>query len=441
MTDFSKRVLVVTYTDFMRPLENDYTNSGDTVYSTAGVSYFFSSRLNSFFITRAELENKLRNDKEWVYKNFDLCIMFKANLFSLAYDNRLLFYADLINKFRVPTYVLGIGAQSSKDYSLDFIKHIKENTKKYVDSIYESGGAITLRGEFTKYALEQVCNYDFFVSGCPSMYFNGRDLKISDDKVDRKVFKPMLNASRVEEIDNRIYKDYKNSVYFDQDFYLKALFCPDKVDNISELKYPFKYLYKNNRINGDMNYYPWSQEIKNGKFNFSYGSRIHGNFIAIQNGVPAFVKVIDSRTRELAEFFNIPNSIETNFNEKTDSLYDLYKEISYDKFNSTFAQRYDNFADFLSKHGIPNVLGQNDEFKKYISQLEYQSYRKNEVIFRQRVDLIKKFPKRNLVYEKMVKLKILVKYFIYSLIEKLMFGELKNKFKDKAARYKNRVEI
>lgn len=399
MTDFSKRVLVVTYTDFMHPLENDYTNSGDTVYCTAGVSYFFSSKLNSFFITTLELENKLRDDNEWVHKNFDLCIMFEANIFWEGHNDILLRQANLIKKIKVPVFVLGAGAQSTLDYSLDFMKNITENIKRYVDSIYESGGAITLRGEFTKYALEQVCNYDFFVSGCPSMYFNGRDLKISDDKVDRKVFKPMLSASRVEEIDNRIYKDYKNSVYFDQDFYLKALFCPDKVDNISELKYPFRYLYKNNRINGDMNYYPWSQEIKNGKFNFSYGSRIHGNFIAIQNGVPAFVKVIDSRTRELAEFFNIPNSIETNFDEKTDRLYDLYKEISYDKFNSTFAQRYDNFADFLSKHGIPNVLGKNDEFKEYISKLNYFDYRNNKEVIKKHRELVSKLPKKNLFTE------------------------------------------
>ena len=130
-------------------------------------------------------------------------------------------------------------------------------------------------------------------------------------------------------------------------------------------------LYKNNRIKGSMHYQPWKNQIIEGKYNFSYGSRIHGNIIALQNNIPAFVKVHDSRTREIAEFYDIPNCMNIKFDEKCDSLYDLYSELDYTNFNKTYQKRYSDFKNFLDKEQIPNLLGNNSNYLNYLASLNY----------------------------------------------------------------------
>lgn len=415
------------YTDFLRPIENDYTNSGDSVYYVSGISYFYSKNINTKFITIDDLKGKLKEEPDWVRKNFEICIMMEANIFFEGYNDLLKSQAELIKSLKVPTYILGAGAQSDKDNSIKFIDKIKENTKLYLDSIYSSGGEITLRGNFTKYVLEQIYKHDFFVSGCPSMYFRGRNLEITNDKVKKHIFKPMLNASNVSDLNIKIYKDYENSVYFDQDKYLKTLYCPMDITDYKALKYPFKYLYENKRIDGDMNYYLWSKQVQDGQFNFSYGSRIHGNFIALQNGIPSFVKVIDSRTRELAEFFNIPNSEEIAFDESKDNLYDLYLDIDYTKFNNEFYKKYDAFLKFLNDNNIPNCLENNYEFKEYLSKLEYYDYRQDKLIIEQQSNILNKLPSRNRIAEIINKINVKSKMNFYKALYSITKQEKYNK--------------
>lgn len=50
----------------------------------------------------------------------------------------------------------------------------------------------------------------------------------------------------------------------------------------------------------------WMKYLKDKQFNFSFGSRIHGSILPILCNIPALVDCIDSRTREICEFFEIP---------------------------------------------------------------------------------------------------------------------------------------
>ena len=215
-----------------------------------------------------------------------------------------------------------------------------------------------------------------FVSGCPSLYIGRENLEISDKKVEKRNFKPMFNAFLVQNLNSKLYYEFRNSVFFDQDRYFKILYAPLQASiNEDVLDTTFLKLFKEGRILGSMNYFPWKQQILDGGFNFSYGTRAHGNLVAIQNKIPAFMRVIDSRTREISEFFGIPNNLEYKFNEEKDSLYDLYKSMSYKKFNCLYKKRFNAFRNFLDKHNLPHRLNENNEvFFKYIKTKKYQSY-------------------------------------------------------------------
>ncbi|NDZ70642.1 polysaccharide pyruvyl transferase family protein, partial [Streptomyces sp. SID10362] len=49
----------------------------------------------------------------------------------------------------------------------------------------------------------------------------------------------------------------------------------------------------------------WISELR--PFDFSFGSRIHGNIAALLAGVPSTVLCGDSRTLELCRYFGIPH--------------------------------------------------------------------------------------------------------------------------------------
>lgn len=387
------RILFIMQTDYFKPVRNLYNwNSGDMVYYISGISMFYSDEINSKFYVKDVVKKELEQNANWAKENFDIAITMEANIFASCYKNTLIEETEFIKSLKIPIFVLGAGCQSDINYSLEFLKDISNESKKYLDSILSSGGDITLRGQFTKFALEQLGFNNLFVSGCPSLFLLEKDFKINNNKVSRDNFKPMLSGTFVSDISNKIYKDFPNATFFDQDLYFNILYGQDSI-NLREKKYkkPFYSLYKQNRIKGSMNYYQWIQQIKNGKYNFSYGSRIHGNVIALQNKIPAFVKIIDSRTRELSEFYNIPNSLQIKFNEKKDDLYDLYLHVDYSAFNKTFIKKWNNFFVYLEQKNIPNCLNNNQKYINYLASLSYFNYEQDENIQKYKKSILSKF--------------------------------------------------
>ncbi len=375
---FNKKMLFVMHVDVIHPLIEFYNNSGDTVYFSAGASFFWNQ--NVTYILISELQKRLAENKTWVKDNFDIVIMMEACIFCEIYNTTMKEMGQLIKIFGVPTYVLGAGVHSPIDYSEEFLSKISDNAKYYVDSVLSSGGTITLRGNFTKHCLNILGYKDLFVTGCPSLYINGKNFSISNQKVSIDTFRPMLSASKVQDINKKIYTKYPQSCYFDQDYYLKYMYHPEIIKNNKNIHPLFKKLYKQNRIFGYMNYIMWKRKILKSNFNFSYGSRIHGNIIALQQKIPAFVKIIDSRTREIAEFYKIPNSIDIDYSEKNQDLYDLYKSLNYEEFNRNYLEKYNNFSKFLLDRDIPNNLGDSENFIEYLNGLNYYDLETDESV-------------------------------------------------------------
>ena len=360
---------------------NRYCNSGDFVYFAAGVSCLFG--INSVqFSTYEDIESRLAKEPNYFKNNYDLAINMQANIFSLDFVSNMNYIAELIRRMKIPVFILGAGAQSTIDYSEDFLDSISESSQNFLDSIFNSGGDITLRGEFTKYCLEKLGYKDLFVSGCPSFYMSGfSDSVISNKKVGKDVFCPMFNGQSVQEINSRLYESYPESLFFDQGYYFDLLYTPELLtdERFNQLREPVKKMFVSRRIDGDMNYYLWRKRILDKKVNFSYGSRLHGNVIAIQLGIPCYINVIDSRVREIVELFNLPSNLTYHFNEVSDDLYDLYKSIDYSQFNKSYLKMFLNFEKYLNTHGIPNRLrDSHDDFINCLSQLTYFDYRKND---------------------------------------------------------------
>ena len=98
---------------------------------------------------------------------------------------------------------------------------------------------------------------------------------------------------------------------------------------------------------------------------FSLGTRIHGNIMAVLSGIPALIVNVDSRVKEMAEFYDIPNieycDVIKQIDKKED-LYKLYEKTDYTEFNQEYKEKYNAFNDFMIKKGIVKNMNTDNPY-------------------------------------------------------------------------------
>ena len=92
------------------------------------------------------------------------------------------------------------------------------------------------------------------------------------------------------------------------------------------------------------------------------GYRLHGNLMALANGVPSVYFVYDSRTAEFCETFAIPS-----YNVYTDKdfvLEEFWDQARFERFNRAFYMRYRDMRDFLDENGIQHLMKPERKYVK-----------------------------------------------------------------------------
>lgn len=84
------------------------------------------------------------------------------------------------------------------------------------------------------------------------------------------------------------------------------------------------------------------------------GYRLHGNLMALANGVPSVYFTYDSRTAEFAETYRIPSF--DVFRDGGFVLEDYWEQWRYDAFNAAWRNVYDETRKFLIENKIDNKL-------------------------------------------------------------------------------------
>lgn len=378
-----------------------------------------------FALQKMTLCNNVQVDMrpiEWVVNNtdiinekYDACLYSPANILAVwAKNSNLPMWTETLKKIKIPFHFVGVGAQSDRHYNLNFVESIQNEGYEFIKSILNTGGRIGLRGYFTADVVKKLGfkEEEFTVTGCPSIFMNGPDIKIEKKNITRENLKPIFNGNHFwfSEDFHHYFYDYPQSIFVCQDLFYALLYdiqSFDKKDLYLLQGSLFADMFKENRIRLYCDYLAWDKDIRENKFNFCVGSRIHGNVTSLLAGIPSFVDAVDSRVRELAEFFDIPHGY---IEDSQTDLLKLYETADFTNFNKTFSLKYKNFKKFMENAGLP-CLENINTINKEISKLNFKqpkiktSYKKieNLSVFPPNDDKKKKSKIYNLIHLKWLK--------------------------------------
>jgi len=307
-------------------------------------------------------------------KEFDRVVIPAANYISPKVD---IFesWARFLGKLKLPVLMVGLGAQAP---SVGTKLEVPQNTINYLKVISDHCELIGVRGEYTADLLAQHGIKNVQITGCPSLYMNcDRNWRIN--KPDGPPQRVAINGSRnvtMLSTDPERHKTLEQSLHQlalkrGYDFILQnempelilsrglsSEFEPGQLDLIRKkwgIDVPDTELlfYLCHHLKAFFDIPSWSKAIK--EYDFTFGTRFHGNVISLLNGVPNMVLTHDSRTTELCNHFRLPNrpiqELDTVDPEK------LYEEVSYDAFHANYPTRYDEYRSFLEANGMPHKLG------------------------------------------------------------------------------------
>lgn len=312
------------------------------------------------------------NHASQIEKEYDAIVIGAANFLREGMDLGQL--ANIIEKIQLPCVIIGLGAQSP-DYS-DKI-NLSEGTTRLVKIISERSKFLGVRGYYTAYVLNDMGIKNVRPVGCPSMYWTQEPAM----KIHKKAFRDckkftlngstnvvshssdMDNAQRVEHWLARLSYQHQYPYILQNELYeMKILqgttYEPLLLSNLKKIhgltdisSQVFEKHIKNNmRVFFDIA--SWMRFIS--EFDFVLGTRFHGTLMGLLSGVPSFLFVHDSRTREMAEFLDVPHIDIRKVG--TLDLHKLYEETDLKTLDVKYQYLYKNYVEFLDENGLAHTF-------------------------------------------------------------------------------------
>lgn len=306
-----------------------------------------------------------------VNSKYDFILLPMANIFHTEFLDSMRYLTGIFSRVRIPIYVVVCGVQANSYNDLPrLISEIGDDSKAFIRAIYNTGGDFALRGYFTEEFFCKLGFRDATVTGCPSLFQKGRKFRVDQPTVSFEKMRPVFNGSV--KMTEKLMDAFPESTFIDQSQYFLPLFQPDYLHHPG-LKFQMdftdnygtaaaRYLAQGRiAMIADMN--AWYQYLRNSGFHYAFGSRIHGTIMALLSGVPATIVTADSRTREMAEFFDIPKFVSTpNHQFTVKEFLQFYEQVDYTQFNRSFSAKFDAYEQFLVKHGIVSHVNADNPF-------------------------------------------------------------------------------
>ena len=316
-----------------------------------------------------------------INERYDAYVIPLANAFRPSYQAVMDRATQLIRRLRIPVSVLGVGAQGTLRYETERLRPIEGSVRAFVGAVLDRSPSIGVRGECTYDYLRGLGFSDVEVIGCPSMFFHGDRLA-----VEKRIPALGLDAAlamnvtpyvaRMGDVVMSNHARYPNLRYIAQDLATLELLLWGESDREAQRtdKLPIHTshpLFRENKIRFFVDPWPWIDALRTA--DFAFGTRIHGNIAALLAGTPSYVLAHDSRTLELARYFEIPHRLIYDVGPDTDAA-ELYAEADYGGLVRGHPARFATFTDFLTRHGLAHVFAEGEDptwFDRRVAEIAY----------------------------------------------------------------------
>jgi hypothetical protein len=376
------RILVRSHKNPFTVADAETTRASNLIGSNTGNLVFSQAvfRLLSTPDTRLKTSGVAKYKPSRINAGFDHVVIPLANAFRPGYTNTLDSLTAVIEQLKVPVTVVGVGAQADLEGEQREADQVDPATKRFVSAVLEHSPSIGVRGEFTRNYLRGLGFGDEHVKviGCPSMFMYGPDLRI-ERKVDALTAEspiafnvsPYVHAMGPISLDHAAR--YPNLVYMGQNMQTLTMMLdgiyPGKHARMSKAGAPVTLqhpLIRENRVRFFLDPQTWFSHLA--QYDFSFGTRIHGNIAALLAGTPALLLAHDSRTLELADYHQIPHRVIDSLPDTPDAAA-LYAEADWSKLNDGHAARWGEFSDFLHQHDLTHVYDEGQDASRFDDKL------------------------------------------------------------------------
>ena len=317
-----------------------------------------------------------------INSRFDHVVIPLANAFRVSYIDRLDALSTLIEQLTIPVSVLGVGSQASLDGTYRVADRVKPAATRFVRAVLNRSPSIGVRGEQTRDYLKSLGFGDEHVKviGCPSMFMYGPDLHVEKKVESLTSDSPIaLNVSpyvtEMGPISLHAAEHFPRLVYMAQNIQTLELMLYGRYQESKTkaamvasgvpitLEHP---LIRSDRVRFFLDPKTWFEHLAH--YDFSFGTRIHGNIAALLAGTPALLLAHDSRTLELAEYHEIPHRTVTSIEDDADAV-SLYAECDWNALNKAHPDRWDTFASFLNEHRLTHVYEEGQDASAFDNRL------------------------------------------------------------------------
>jgi len=302
-------------------------------------------------------------DADHINERYDAYVVTLANAFRISFDDNLDRLTRLIRRLRIPVVVLGVGAQGTVDYDFAGLRRIDRRVKAFAAAVLDRSPTIGVRGEATQAYMARLGFRDVEVIGCPSMFLWGDRLR-----VERKV--PTLDERSRVAITISPYRQpmgrivmaslarYPRLAYVAQDLdtlclMVDGLPLPGGRPSSRLPLHPAHRLFREGRTRLYLDPWTWIDDLRG--FDYLFGTRIHGAIAALLAGTPATLLAHDSRTLELARYFDIPHRLLRDVPADVDAA-DLHREVDLGPLHAGHPARFAAYTRFLERAGLDHVF-------------------------------------------------------------------------------------
>jgi polysaccharide pyruvyl transferase WcaK-like protein len=355
---------------------NHYHNIGDAFVFDSSLKLLNYDKLDAL-----EIANPNFDDMDRINAEYDYVFLRGSNYVhkDMAWDRTV----EVLKKLKIPVIAWGIGAQAPVKGKIE----LSDETKTVLRMMADSTTSIGVRGAYSAQVLWDIGIKNVRIVGCPTAFRrNNPDLNIQLPALD-DVRTAGITVRR--EVSSTYARDIQQYLTFHRDL-VKSLAARFDVvlmaqGEVEEKKIVFGTPEQKEEafraLRADKQVRDWylddtMEKLHRERLFYSdvvadyedlvqqkdmvLGYRLHGNLMALANGVPSIYFTYDSRTVEFAETYQIPSF--DVFSDREFKLEEYWDQSLFDRFNRAYHHTYREMRQFLVENGADTKMA--DVMKK-----------------------------------------------------------------------------